>query len=42
MLDSIYDDEDASTYANKNDMIGVPNILEMLDTQYTDPMRNTE
>ena len=42
MLDYIYDDEDASTYANKNDIIDVPDKIEIMDTQDTDPTRNTE
>ena len=42
MLDSIFDDEDASTYTDKNYMIDVPDILEMIDTRYPYPMSNTE
>ena len=40
MLDSIFDDEDASTSNNQNYIIDVPDILEIMDTQYHDPMRN--
>ena len=42
MLDSIFYDEDARTSTNKNYMIDVPDILQMMDTQDTDPMSNTE
>ena len=42
MLDSIFDDEDASTSTNQNYMIDVPDILEMMDTQYTEPVRNNK
>ena len=41
MIDSIFDDEDASTSTNQNYMIDVPDILEMMDTQDHDPMINT-
>ena len=42
MLDSIFDDKDASTSTNQNYMIDVPDILEMMDNQDPDPMHNTE
>ena len=42
MLDYISDDENASTSTNKYYMIDVPDILEMMDTKYPDPMGNTE
>ena len=42
MLDYIFDDEYANTYTNQNYMIDVSDILEMMDTQDTDPMSNTE
>ena len=42
MLDYIFDDEYASTYTTQNYMIGVPDILEMMDTQYPDLMINIE
>ena len=42
MLDTICDDEDASTSTNQNYMIYVPDILEILDTQDPEPMRNNE
>ena len=42
MLDYIFDDEYASTSTNQDYTIDVPDILEMMDTQYPDPKRNTE
>ena len=42
ILDSIFYDEDVSTSTNQNCLIGVPDILEMMDTQDPYPMRNTE
>ena len=42
MLDSICDDEDASTSTNQNYIIDVPDILEMMDTRDPETMRNTE
>ena len=42
MLDSICDDEDASTSTNQNYIIDVPDILEMMDTQDPDPTINTK
>ena len=42
MLYSIFYDEDASNSTNKNYMIDVPDILEMMDTQDPDPTSNTE
>ena len=41
MLDSICDNEDTSTSTNQNYIIDVPDIIEMMDTQYPDPMSNT-
>ena len=42
MLDYFLDDEYASTSTNKDYMINVHDILEMMETKGTDPMRNTE
>ena len=42
MLDSIFDDEDASTSTNQNYIIDVPDILEIMDPQDPDPISNTE
>ena len=42
MLDSIFDDEYASTSTDQNYIIDVPDILEMMDTQDPDPMSNTK
>ena len=41
-LDSIFDDENASTSTNQNYMIDVPDILEIMETQYPDPTINNE
>ena len=42
ILDSICYDEYASTSTNKNYMIDVPDILEMIDTHNPDPKSKTE
>ena len=42
IIDSIFDDEDASNSTDKNYMIDVPDIIEMTETKDPDPMINTE
>ena len=42
MIDSIFYNEDASTYTNQHYIIDVPDILGMMDTQDPDPMSNNE
>ena len=42
MLDYIFDDEYASTSTNQNYIIDVTDVLEMMDTKNTNPMRNTK
>ena len=42
ILDSIFDDEDGSTYTNQNYIIDVTGIFEMMYTQDPDPMINTK